>query len=80
MIALLVLLAVVVPIVVVGPLQDDFSLPKLATTATLTGAALLWGAVLLARDRWPAACTTATPLPISATTARSATPCPTVPA
>ena len=53
MIVFLILLAVIAPIVVVTPLQDAVALPKLATTATLTGAALVWGAVLLARDRWP---------------------------
>lgn len=54
MLFFLVLLAIIVPIVVVAPLQDDVVLPKLATTATFTGAALLWGALMLARDRWPA--------------------------
>ena len=54
MIVFLVLLAVIAPIVIVAPLQDDVVLPKLVTTATFSGAALVWGAVLLARGRWPA--------------------------
>ena len=54
MLFFLVLLAIIAPIVVVAPLQDDVVLPKLATTAAFTGAALLWGALMLARDRWPA--------------------------
>ncbi len=35
-------------------LQDLVVLPRLAATAAFTGGALLWGAVLIARDRWPA--------------------------
>ena len=49
MIVFLVLLAVIAPIVIVAPLQDDVVLPKLVTTAAFSGAVLVWGAVLLAR-------------------------------
>ncbi len=54
MLFLLVLFAAIVPLVVVAPLQDDVVLPKLVTTATFTGVALIWGAVVVARERWPA--------------------------
>ena len=54
MIVFLCLLAIIAPIVIVTPLQDSVVLPKLATTATFTGGALVWGAVLIVRDRWPA--------------------------
>ncbi len=54
MIVFLCLLAIIAPIVIVTPLQDSIVLPKLATTATFTGGALVWGAVLIVRDRWPA--------------------------
>ena len=37
-----------------GGLQEINVLPRLAATATFTGGALVWGALLLARDRWPA--------------------------
>lgn len=35
-------------------MQDGMVLPRLAVTAAFTGGALIWGAVLLARGRWPA--------------------------
>ena len=54
MIIFLVLLALIAPIIILPPLQDEVVLPKLAATAALSGAALVWGAVLLARGRWPA--------------------------
>ncbi|MDZ4277626.1 MAG: O-antigen ligase family protein [Dehalococcoidia bacterium] len=54
MIVFLLLLAVIAPIVVVQPLHDDVVMPKLVTTAAFTGGALVWGAIILARDRWPA--------------------------
>ncbi|MCH8850065.1 MAG: O-antigen ligase family protein, partial [Chloroflexi bacterium] len=53
-IGLLICLGVIAPIVVVEPLQDSLVLPKLATTVTVTGAATIWAAALLLRDRWPA--------------------------
>ncbi|MCH7811728.1 MAG: O-antigen ligase family protein [Chloroflexi bacterium] len=52
MVYILALLAFLVPIVIVTPLHDAVVLPKLATTAALTGGALLWAAVLFASDRW----------------------------
>lgn len=52
MIAILTLLAAVTPLVIVTKLQDEWVLPKLATTAAFTALALFWGAVQLARDRW----------------------------
>ncbi len=54
MLVFLVLLALIMPFVVVQPLEDEIALAKLATTAALTGGAFVWGAVLLLRDRWPA--------------------------
>jgi len=58
-IVLLILLAIIVPILRVTPLQDDVVLPKLAATATFAGAALIVAAVQLVRGRlelprWPA--------------------------
>ena len=54
MLVFLVLLALITPFIVVEPLQDQIALPKLATTAALTGGAMVWGAALLLRERWPA--------------------------
>ena len=34
-------------------MQDGIVLPRLAATAAFTGGGLIWGGVLLARDRWP---------------------------
>ena len=34
-------------------MQDGIVLPRLAATAVFTGGGLIWGGVLLARDRWP---------------------------
>jgi len=58
-IVFLILLAIIVPILRVEPLQDQVVLPKLAATATFAGAALIVAAVQLVRGRlqlprWPA--------------------------
>lgn len=58
-IVFLILLAIIVPILRVTPLQDEVVLPKLAATATFAGAALIVAAVQLLRGRvqlprWPA--------------------------
>ncbi|MGB2696163.1 MAG: O-antigen ligase family protein [Dehalococcoidia bacterium] len=53
MIIILALFAAVTPLVIVTEMQDEWVLPKLAATVVFTGVALAWGAVQLARDRWP---------------------------
>ena len=40
------------PVTVIA-MEDGIVLPRLAATAAFTGGALIWGAVLLARGRWP---------------------------
>lgn len=53
MIIILMAFAAITPLVIVTEMQDEWVLPKLAATAVFTGVALAWGAVQLARDRWP---------------------------
>jgi O-antigen ligase len=54
MLVLLCLLSLVAPFLVVRAFGEELVMPKLAATALVVGLTLVWAAVLLLRDRWPA--------------------------
>lgn len=54
MLAVLMLLSLITPFLVVRAFGEELVMPKLVATALLVGLALVWGAVVLLRDRWPA--------------------------